>query len=280
MGSRLLGPTGAHRSRRARLGEFRLRGRWYVAPERVDLNLEIDRTLLGEMTALLRGQAGGVHGRISARLHLAGPIDQIGIAGRLNIEDVHRWDLMPPYGQGWPLDVRGRLNLPGQDLEIESGSVNGAALPLEVRLHASNYLAQPRWRRRSVGIVSRWAAAGTGAAYGLEVPPKLELDGAVDGAVGYSGAAACKVNWRCTTQRSPFRMRRRLRSIRPASYSMAAMRGWRPRWCAPRARTRRKSKPIMPSAMARSISRSPPAHEGGGPARAGYAGGCSLAGTG
>ena len=173
------------------LGEFRLRGRWYVAPERVDLNLEIDRTLLGEMTALLRGQAGGVHGRISARLHLAGPIDQIGIAGRLNIEDVHRWDLMPPYGQGWPLDVRGRLNLPGQDLEIESGSVNGAALPLEVRLHASNYLAQPRW-----AASIRWNRFPLGPLLelarhmGLEVPPKLELDGAVDGAVGYSGAGS------------------------------------------------------------------------------------------
>ena len=67
------------------LGEFRLRGRWYVAPERVDLNLEIERTLLGEMTVLLRGQAGGVNGRISALLHLAGPIDRIGIAGRLNL---------------------------------------------------------------------------------------------------------------------------------------------------------------------------------------------------
>ncbi len=149
------------------LGEFRLRGRWYVAPERVDLNLEIERTLLGEMTALLRGQAGGVNGRISARLHLAGPIDQIGIAGRLTIEDVHRWDLMPPYGQGWPLDVRGRLNLPGQDLEIESGSVNGAALPLAVRLHASNYLSQPRWAASlQLESFSAGSAAGTGAAYG------------------------------------------------------------------------------------------------------------------
>jgi len=173
------------------LGEFRLRGRWYVAPERVDLNLEIERTLLGEMTALLRGQAGGVNGRISARLHLAGPIDGIGIAGRLTIEDVHRWDLLPPYGQGWPLDVRGRLNLPGQDLEIESGSVSGAALPLEVRLHASNYLSQPRW-----AASLRWNRFPLGPVLelarhmGLEVPPKLKLDGAVDGAIGYSGAGS------------------------------------------------------------------------------------------
>ncbi len=173
------------------LGEFRLRGRWYVAPERVDLNLEIERTLLGEMTVLLRGQAGGVNGRISALLHLAGPIDRIGIAGRLNIEDVHRWDQMPPYGQGWPLDVRGQLNLPGQDLEIDSGSVNGAALPLAVRLHASNYLAQPRW-----AVSLSWNRFPLGPLVelarhmGLEVPPKLQVDGTVDGAIGYSGAGS------------------------------------------------------------------------------------------
>ena len=173
------------------LGEFRLRGRWYLAPERVDLNLEIDRALLGEMTALLRGQAGGVNGRISARLHMAGPIDGIGIAGRLTIEDVHRWDLMPPYGQGWPLEVRGRLNLPGQDLEIESGSVTGVPLPLEVRLHASNYLSQPRW-----AASLRWNRFPLGPLLdlarhmGLEVPPKLQVDGAVDGAIGYSGAGS------------------------------------------------------------------------------------------
>jgi len=155
----------------------------------VDLNLEIDRALLGEMTAMLRGQAGGVNGRISARLHLAGPIDQIGIAGRLTIEDVHRWDLMPPYGRGWPLEVRGQLNLPSQELEIESGSVNGAALPLEVRLHASNYLSQPRWaaslhwNRFPLGPLLELARH-----MGLNAPLNLQLDGTVDGAIGYSGA--------------------------------------------------------------------------------------------
>jgi len=171
------------------LGEFRLRGRWYVSPERVDLNLEIERTLLGELTVLLRGQAGDVHGRLSARLHLEGPIDRIAIAGRLNIEDVHRWDQMPPYGQGWPLGVRGELNLPGQELEIESGSVNGAALPLEVRLHASDYLSQPRW-----AVSLSWHRFPLGPLLelarhmGLEAPAALQVDGTVDGAIGYSGA--------------------------------------------------------------------------------------------
>ena len=65
------------------LGSFTVKGRWYVAPERVDLDVELDRTGLGEITALMRGQTGSVHGTISARVHLGGPIDNIGILGRL-----------------------------------------------------------------------------------------------------------------------------------------------------------------------------------------------------
>jgi len=128
------------------LGSFRLRGRWFVDPNRVDLDLELDHAGLGELTALLRGQAGSVHGTLTSRLHLGGPIQNIGIAGRLHIEDVHRWDLLPSNrGRDWPLDIRGRLDLMGQQLELQTTSAGNVALPLTVRFRASDYLSQPRW---------------------------------------------------------------------------------------------------------------------------------------
>ncbi len=43
-----------------------------------------------------------MHGTLSSRLHLAGPLNNIGITGRLDIVDVHRWDMMPGNSQGWP----------------------------------------------------------------------------------------------------------------------------------------------------------------------------------
>ena len=89
------------------LSSFNLKGRWYVAPERVDVDLELNRVGLDEIASLIRGEAGGIHGTVTAKLRLAGPLGGIGIAGRLNVEDVHRWDLLPPQGQGWPLDVSG-----------------------------------------------------------------------------------------------------------------------------------------------------------------------------
>jgi len=167
------------------LGGFILKGKWYVAPERVDLNLQLDRAGLGELTALLQGQAGGVHGTISSKLHLAGPIDGIGILGRLTIEDVHRWDLLPPRDSSLPLDVRGRLNLVAQQLELQSTS---SVLPVTVYFRASDYLAQPHW-----AVTANWnrfpapPVLELARHMGAELPPKLQLSGTIDGAIGYSG---------------------------------------------------------------------------------------------
>jgi hypothetical protein len=170
------------------LGSFTLDGRWFVAPERVDLDVELDRTGLGELTALVRGESGSVHGTLSSRLHLGGPIHDIGIQGRLLIEDVHRWDLMPPKGQGWPLDVRGRLDMAAQQLELQATSEGNPAAPLEVRFRASNYLTQPRWGVSLSGNRFPLAPLMELARHmGAEIPPKLQLAGTVDGAIGYSG---------------------------------------------------------------------------------------------
>jgi hypothetical protein len=174
------------------LGSFTLNGRWFVAPERVDLDMEIDRTGLGELTALLRGQSGNIHGTLSSRLHFGGPIGNIGIQGRLLVEDVHRWDLMPAPGQGWPLRIRGRLDLVGQQLELESTSEGNGAAPLAVRFRASNYLTQPRWAVSVNGNRFPLEPLMELARHmGAEIPPKLKLAGAADGAIGYSGEG----NW-------------------------------------------------------------------------------------
>ena len=84
----------------------------------------------------MRGQSGAVHGAVTSRLHFGGPINNIGIQGRLTLADVHRWDLLPPAGQGWPLDIRGRLDLLGQQLELQSSSAGNEVLPLSVRFRA------------------------------------------------------------------------------------------------------------------------------------------------
>ena len=170
------------------LAAFTLRGRWYVEPERVDLNLELDRAGLEEITALFQGQTGEIHGSISSRVHLAGPINQIGILGRLRIEDVYRWDLLPTGGQSWPLDIRGQLDLVSQRIELESASADNVALPLWVRFRATDYLSQPHW-----AVALNWnrfplaPLTQLAGQMGASLPAGIKLGGWIDGAIGYSG---------------------------------------------------------------------------------------------
>ena len=170
------------------LGSFTLKGRWFVSPERVDLDLVLDRTGLDEITALWRGQSGEVHGTVSSRLHLGGPINNIGITGRVNVEDVHRWDLLPMGGHGWPFDIRGRLDVVAQQLDLQSNSPGNAPLPLWIRFRAADYLAQPHW-----AVTANWNRFPVGPILelarhmGTRLPPKLQLAGVMDGAIGYSG---------------------------------------------------------------------------------------------
>jgi hypothetical protein len=166
------------------LGSFAIGGKWFVGPERVDLQLRLDRAQLGELAVLISGQAGGVHAVVSSRLRLAGPLNGIGILGRLNVEDVHRWDLLPTKGQGWLMDLRGRLDLVAQQLELQSTS---AAVPVTTRFRAANYLSRPRWgatftwNRFPIGPVLQLAAD-----LGAPLPPKLRINGSIDGAIGFS----------------------------------------------------------------------------------------------
>ncbi|MCU1237099.1 MAG: hypothetical protein JWP63_5066 [Candidatus Solibacter sp.] len=170
------------------LGSFTLKGHWYAALGRAELDMRVDRAALGEVTALLNGQDAGVHGTLSSRIHLAGPLNNLGITGRLDIGDVHRWDMMPGNSQGWPLDLSGRLDLIGQQLELHSTSAGSGTLPLAVHFRATDYLSQPHW-----ALALNWnrfpvsPILDLARHMGAQFPPKLQLSGTMDGAIGYSG---------------------------------------------------------------------------------------------
>jgi hypothetical protein len=169
-------------------GSFTAKGRWYRDVNRVDLDFQVDHTNLGEVTALIGGQDAGVHGSLSSRLHIAGPLQNLGITGRLDIADVHRWDMLPGNSQGGTLWIGGKLDLIGQQLELHSSTPGNATLPLTVHFRATDYLSQPHWavslnwNRFPVAPILELARH-----MGAQLPPKLQLAGTMDGAVGYSG---------------------------------------------------------------------------------------------
>ncbi|MFN7999035.1 MAG: hypothetical protein U0Q18_35770 [Bryobacteraceae bacterium] len=170
-------------------GNLLARGLWnQTGGGRLELDVRLEKSAMSEMTALLHGSDAGIHGLVSARMRLAGSLDNIRITGSLGLEDVHRWDLMPPYGRGWPFRLAGRLNVPAQTLEVEASSAGREALPLSVRFRCANYLSQPHW-----GVSANWnrfpiAPLMEAARHlGATLPPELQMTGTVDGALGYSG---------------------------------------------------------------------------------------------
>ena len=154
----------------------------------LDLDLRLDRNAVGEVIALVRGQHAGIHGLVSSRLRFTGPLDNLRIAGNIMLQDIHRWDQMPPRGNEWPFGVSGRLNLLAQTLEVESHSASRQAPPISVRFRATDYLSQPHW-----GVSMNWnqfplePLLELARHMGAEIPSRLKATGKLDGAIGYAG---------------------------------------------------------------------------------------------
>lgn len=158
-------------------------GRW--RPARVDVDIELEKSALSEISGLIFGRDVGIHGTVASRVKLAGAVNDIQINGSLQLQDLHRWDQMPMKGDGWPLNFRGRLDLPTQRLEMES---QPGPMPFAVRYRVADFLAQPRW---ALGLSwNRFPAeplAAIARHMGAPLPPDMKLGGSLDGAVSWSG---------------------------------------------------------------------------------------------
>ena len=167
-------------------GSLEAAGRWNG--RELTLDVRVDQNEMGDLIAGVRGQHLGIHGLVSSRLHIAGPLDQLRVNGSLLVADLHRWDQMPPHGNEWPLQLSGRLNLLAQTIEMEAHSASRETPPISVRFRVSDYLAQPHW-----GVSVNWnrfplpPLVELARHMGAEVPQKLRVTGIVDGAIGYAG---------------------------------------------------------------------------------------------
>src|SRR5579859_1683152 len=172
-------------------GSLTANGTWRPAGQ-LDLRVQLEPSAMNEMISLVYGRDIGVHGLVSARARLAGPLVDLHINGALNIEDVHRWDLLPQRGTGWPFEFEGRLNLPAERLEVDTHSAAKGAQPLAVRFRVADYLSQPHW-----GVSLNWNRFGVepllqlARHLGAQLPDGLKMEGSLDGAIGYSGQG----NW-------------------------------------------------------------------------------------
>jgi len=174
-------------------GELSARGMLHSSAHgenQLNMGLRLEHTAISELARLFNGHDLGVHGFALANARLAGPLSHLEITGDLNITDVHRWDLMPPKGEGWTLNYRGLLNLPSHQLNVETIAAPGQVQPVAVKLRLADYLSSANWAA-SFTFHDLPAASLVETARHMGAPflPGMQVDGRVNGVVGYSHPA-------------------------------------------------------------------------------------------
>lgn len=168
-------------------GEVRGRGRWRGGQSGGELTLDVDleKSSLGELVALIRGADAGVHGQASGKVSLRGPLTGLQVNGTVVFSDIHRWDQLPPYAEGGTVHVTGELDLPKQQLSMDlqlagQDGVRGTLKVVglmekpewEMSVHLDEYPIQP------LGEIARHM--------GAELPEELEVKGMLSGDAVYS----------------------------------------------------------------------------------------------
>lgn len=186
------------RTDRAGNGFGSMRGslNWLVNPSSSQANqLEADVTLLpsdlSELTTLLEGQDVGVHGTISSRAQIAGPLNALKVTGDLRLRDVHRWDLLPSTGDDWRVPYDGTIDLVAQRLDwrtLPQGA--GESVPAAVQVKVNDFLTKPAWTiMTSLNKAPVESLLPLARRMGFALPAGVALSGAIDGVVGYSNTS-------------------------------------------------------------------------------------------
>jgi hypothetical protein len=178
-------PARADRRQRG-FGSFVLRGQWLQSNRTTTLDVKLEQSELGDMLTLFNGYESGIHGDVSGDAHLAGPLNRIGIAGRMTLSDVHGFSQPPPGGTGWRFAIGGAIDATGQTIDLNAKAA-GAQAPLALRYRVADYLRRPRWGVTvNLNHFPLAPVPEIARNLGWPVPADFKFDGTADGAVGYS----------------------------------------------------------------------------------------------
>lgn len=163
-------------------GHFFLRGSWNR--ESLDMRVELERSALEEVARLLDQHGFGLHGVVALDARISGVPSNLAINGTLQIDDVHRWDLLPKGG-GWRMAYHGTLDLRGERLELRSA--DDPPGPIALHFRAWNFLEKPHWDAgASLKQVPLRALIEVARHLGAALPDQLAAEGSVSGDATYA----------------------------------------------------------------------------------------------
>ncbi len=178
----------ARTDRRARgFGSFVMRGQWQQTDGATTLDVKLEQSELGDMLTLFNGYESGLAGHISGDAHLAGPLNRLGVAGRMKVSNVHGWN-QTPGGNEWNFAIGGAIDAPGQVIDLSASTrVSRTQTPLQLHYRVADYLRRPRWA--VTANLNRFPLApipDIARNLGWVIPADFKFDGTADGAVGFS----------------------------------------------------------------------------------------------
>jgi hypothetical protein len=171
-------------------GQLSARGLLKSGPDgedQLNMGLRLERTAISEVVRLFNARDVGVHGSAIANARVAGPLSHLEVTGDLNVNDIHRWDLMPAKGEGWTINYRGLLDLRAHQLEVETTWPEGPAPPVSLKLRLTDYLSAPKWAAScTFRDLPAASLLETARHMGAPFPPGVQVEGKVEGGIGYS----------------------------------------------------------------------------------------------
>lgn len=165
-------------------GNFFVRGQW--SPQKVNLRVELEKSALEEVARLIDRRGFGLHGAIALDAQLSGVPSHLDVMGNIQVNDVHRWDLLPQSGGGLQVGYTGTLDLHNDRLELQS--VSDVPNPqVAATFKAWDFLTAPHWEASAaLKQVPVTTVLEIARHMGAVLSEKLAAEGSVSGEVRYS----------------------------------------------------------------------------------------------
>ena len=157
----------------------------------LDVDLELERSVISEVAILITGGDPGVQGRLSSRVHLSGPLDKVGLRGTLRLGDLQRPSLFGVRGREWTVPYEGVLNLNAQTFEMSTVAPKaGEGLPVNFRLIAQQFYTRPVWNAKALldGLPAS-TLLEMASRLGSKIPPTLTVDGTLNGSFDFGSSS-------------------------------------------------------------------------------------------
>jgi hypothetical protein len=182
------------RTDRAGNGFGSMRGtlNWLVAAQsQLEADVTLEPSNFSELATLIQGQDIGVHGTISSRAHIAGPLSALQVTGTLRLQDVHRWDLLPSSGDDWRVPYEGRIDMLAHRLDLRTLPAHpGEAMPAALEVKVNDFMTKPAWTLMTSFIKAPVESLlPLFRRMGFGVPAGVALSGSINGVVGYSNTS-------------------------------------------------------------------------------------------